>query len=173
MGRARRRGGRGETRTHVTWRPVTLNPERLGRCLELTLAADYDAAMDSERFEALVDEAVAGLPPEIAERLDNVDVVVERRPTRTLLREMGLLGRGTLLGLYRGVPQVRRNHAYGLVMPDRIAIYRDPILAAVRADLAPGEEFEEAVRARVRQTVLHEFGHHFGLDEDGLARLDY
>jgi predicted Zn-dependent protease with MMP-like domain len=135
--------------------------------------------MDAERFEKLVDEAVGSLPTEFADRLDNVDVVVEARPSRPLLRKMGLAGRGTLLGLYEGVPQIRRDHAYGAVLPDRIVIYREPVLAeaaerAARAVDAAGADdaFARVVRDVVRATVLHEIGHHFGLDEEDLRRYE-
>jgi predicted Zn-dependent protease with MMP-like domain len=135
--------------------------------------------VDAERFEKLVDEAVEILPAEFAERLDNVDVVVEARPSRRLLRKMGLAGRATLLGLYEGVPQTRRDHAYGAVLPDRIVIYREPVLAeaaarATEGNDAPGasEAFDQAVRDVVRTTVLHEIGHHFGLSEGDLRRYE-
>jgi predicted Zn-dependent protease with MMP-like domain len=135
--------------------------------------------VDAERFEELVDEAVETLPAEFAERLDNVDVVVEARPSRRLLRKMGLAGRGTLLGLYEGVPQSRRDHAYGAVLPDRIVIYREPVLAeaaerATEGNDAPdaSEAFDQAVRDVVRTTVLHEIGHHFGLSEGDLRRYE-
>jgi len=135
--------------------------------------------VDAERFEELVDEAVGALPAEFAERLDNVDVVVEARPARRLLRKMGLAGRATLLGLYEGVPQSRRDHAYGAVLPDRIVIYREPVLAeaaerAGGAADAPSEDdtFDRAVRDVVRTTVLHEIGHHFGLGEADLEKYE-
>ena len=131
--------------------------------------------VDAERFEELVDEAVEALPAEFAERLDNVDVVVEARPSRRLLRKMGVAGRATLLGLYEGVPQSRRDHAYGAVLPDRIVIYREPVLAeAAEGNDAPdaSEAFDQAVRDVVRTTVLHEIGHHFGLSEGDLRRYE-
>jgi len=129
--------------------------------------------MDPKRFRELVDEAVDSLPPEFAARLDNVDVVAARRPSSRTLREMGIRPPGTLLGLYRGVPQTHRDHGYSAVAPDRIDIYREPILAVVQEEIAPGDDFDEAVREQVRRTVLHEIGHHFGLEEDDLRRLDY
>ncbi|HUU11455.1 MAG TPA: metallopeptidase family protein [Phycisphaerae bacterium] len=132
--------------------------------------------MDRDRFEELVDEAVDRLPPEFAARLDNVDVVVAARPSRRTLREMGLLGRGTLLGLYRGVPQTRRTTQYSGVAPDQIVIYRDPVLAEADASCPPeadDEEFEQTIREVVRKTVLHEIGHHFGLSEADLRRIDF
>ena len=138
----------------------------MGEALEIRPyeTAGQGAAVDAERFQELVDEAVASLPAEIAARLDNVDVEVERAPSRALLERMGIGRGGTLLGLYHGVPQTRRTHAYGAVLPDRVVIYRRPVLRAAA---------EEAVREAVRRTVLHEIGHHFGLDEADLDRLGY
>jgi len=128
--------------------------------------------MDADRFQDLVDEAVASLPAEFARRLENVDVVVAEAPSRRTLREMGVPPGGTLLGLYRGVPQTRRTHAYGAVAPDQIVIYRRSVLAAARQG-SGGGDLDEAVRRQVRRTVLHEIGHHFGLGEADLRRLDY
>jgi predicted Zn-dependent protease with MMP-like domain len=130
--------------------------------------------MDPNRFQDLVDEAVASLPADLAGRLDNVDVVVADAPTPRLLREMGVGPGGTLLGVYRGVPQTRRTHAYGAVVPDQIVIFRRPVLAAARqAAEADGTDLAEAVREQVRRTVLHEIGHHFGLGEADLRGLGY
>jgi len=129
--------------------------------------------VDPEQFEDLVDEALEGLPPEFADRLDNVDVVTERRPSARTLREMGLGSRETLLGLYQGVPQTDRTSEYGGVMPDRIVIYRDPILAEATEDRRPSEALDEAIRRVIRDTVLHEIGHHFGLGDPELEGLGY
>ena len=133
---------------------------------------DEDARVDEDRFNELVNEAVDGLPEEFATRLENVDVVVAAAPSEQTLREMGLAGRGTLLGLYRGVPQTRRTSRYGNVPPDQIVIYREPILAKARAECAGGD-LDGTVRAMVGRTVLHEIGHHFGLSEADLRRIDY
>ena len=129
--------------------------------------------MDPDYFEELVDEALEDLPEQFAERLDNVDLVVQARPSRKILREMGLLGHGTLLGLYQGVPQTRRDTNYGNVMPDRILIFREPILDEADATCPEDGDFDEAVRQAVRKTVLHEIGHHFGLSDEDLERLQY
>lgn len=128
--------------------------------------------VDNERFDELVNDAVDGLPPQFAERLENVDVVVAAAPSRRMLREMGLSGRGTLLGLYRGVPQTRRTSRYGNVPPDQIVIYREPILAKAHAECGD-RGLVAAIRRLVRKTVLHEIGHHFGLSEADLRRIDY
>ena len=127
---------------------------------------------ERERFEELVDEALENLPPEFAERLENVDVVVRARPSRRTLREMGI-ERGTLLGLYHGVPQTHRSVEYGNVLPDYIEIYREPTLDEADAICPRDGDFEQAVRQVVRKTVLHEIGHHFGLTDEDLDHLDY
>ena len=132
--------------------------------------------MDPDRFEELVDEAVDSLPEAFASRLDNVDVVAAAWPSRRIRREMGLRGQATLLGLYQGIPQTQRNTQYGNVMPDRILIFREPILDEADAICPPEgtqEDFEDTVRDVVRQTVLHEIGHHFGLSEADLRRIDF
>jgi predicted Zn-dependent protease with MMP-like domain len=129
--------------------------------------------VDPDYFEDLVDEALEDLPEEFAERLDNIDIVVRSRPSRRLLQEMGLLGRSTLLGLYQGVPQTHRSTSYGNVMPDRVLIFREPILDEADATCPEDGDFDEAVREVVRTTVLHEIGHHFGLTDEDLRRLRY
>lgn len=132
--------------------------------------------MDPEYFEDLVEEALDDLPPEFAERLDNIDVVVRARPSRRTLREMGVEEGGTLLGLYQGIPHTERSSEYGNCLPDQIVIYREPVLDeadALVGEDATQEEFEQAVRDVVRKTVLHEIGHHFGLTDADLDRLDY
>lgn len=119
--------------------------------------------MDRRSFEKLVTEAVESLPADIRRMLDNVEVTVESRPSRHTLRSLGLQSGRTLLGLYQGVPQTKRTSRYGLVLPDKITIYQRPIEQACRTPAA--------VRAQVRDTVLHELAHHFGLSEDRLREI--
>jgi predicted Zn-dependent protease with MMP-like domain len=108
-----------------------------------------DVSMD--RFEELVADALDSIPEQLGKLMDNVAVVVRDGSTRS-----GLLGR------YDGIPLTERSHGYdGMVMPDRITIFRLPILMEC-ADEA------EVVR-QVRITVIHEVAHHFGIDD---ARLD-
>lgn len=111
-------------------------------------------------FEALVDEALDSLPEEIQGWLDNVAVVVADRPSPEQLAEVGLGPDGLLFGLYTGLPKTRRGFTYGENLPDRIVIFQRPI---ERVCHTPAE-----VREQVRRTVLHEIGHHFGLDEEQL-----
>jgi predicted Zn-dependent protease with MMP-like domain len=113
-----------------------------------------------DRFEALVGEALDGLPPQYRDRIDNVAIVVEPRPAPELLARMGLRAGDTLLGLYQGVPLSARGTGYTMVPPDRITIFREPILSRCGSDA-------QVVR-EVRTTVLHELGHYFGLPEHEL-----
>ena len=114
-------------------------------------------------FEALVAEALDGLPPDIQKKLENVEVVVERRPSLSKLRRLRLGTGHTLFGLYEGVPLTRRTSHYGMVLPDKITIFREPIESRCRSD--------EQVRYVVRRTVLHELAHHFGISDQRLREL--
>ncbi len=117
------------------------------------------------RFERLVAEALDSLPAEIAARMENVEVVVERYPTRRQLAA-GRTPRGqTLFGLYEGVPLTARTGSYGLVLPDKITIFQGPIEAYCRSDAQ--------IRDQVRQTVVHEIAHHFGIGDEALREMGY
>lgn len=111
--------------------------------------------LSSEDFEQLVEEALGELPKRFADLLDNVAVVVEEEPSaadrRALTRPSD-----ELLGLYRGIPLTARR--YDLTMlPDQISIFRGPILRVTRGR-------DQAVR-QIRETVIHELGHYFGLSD--------
>jgi predicted Zn-dependent protease with MMP-like domain len=115
------------------------------------------------RFERLVAEALDGLPLEIQEKMDNVEVVIKARPTRADVTQTGLPPGGTLLGLYEGVPLTDRTSRYGMVLPDRITIYQRPVEACCRS--------AEDIRRKVRHVVMHEVGHHFGISDERLREL--
>jgi predicted Zn-dependent protease with MMP-like domain len=121
----------------------------------------YDERRD--RFDELVRQAISELPPNFAEAMSNVDIVVAERPTASDLRQAGVPRGSTLLGLYHGIPRTRRGEGYHLALPDKITLYRQPIEASCRTDA-------DLVDA-VRNTVLHEIAHHFGIDDDRLAEL--
>lgn len=120
--------------------------------------------MDQETFEALIGKAIDSLPPEFQSKLENVDIVVQDWPTRTQLRQARLGNPRQLLGLYEGVPQTRRGRSYGMVLPDKISIFRRPIEAQCRSE---GE-----IEARIGEVVRHELAHHFGMDERTLRRIE-
>lgn len=120
--------------------------------------------MDRERFERLVEKAVENLPDEFRDRLENIDIVVEDRPSAAHLRTMGKRRRGeTLLGLYEGVPLTVRSSHYGMVVPDKITIFQETIESQCRS--------EREIVGVVRRVVLHEIAHHFGISDATLKRL--
>lgn len=122
--------------------------------------------MNREQFESLVAGAVELLPEEFQDRLENVDVVVEERPSRWQLGKTHL-GQGyTLLGLYEGVPLTERTTNYGLVAPDKITIFQKPIEDVCRS----GDEME--IKEQIRKTVIHEIAHHFGIDDKRLKEIE-
>ena len=116
------------------------------------------------QFEALVDEALAGLPTFFQEKMDNVAVLVRTWPRRDDLRRAGVPPGHTLLGLYSGIPLTRRTSGYNLVPPDTITLFQGPIEAAAGGELAQ-------IRQQVRHTVIHELAHHFGISDDRLREL--
>ena len=107
-----------------------------------------------ERFEELVADALDEIPEELGRLMDNVWVAVEDVP-----EEPGLLG------LYSGVPLTERDAGYAMVMPDRITLYRLPICAMSRT--------EADVVEVVKDTVIHEVAHHFGIDDERLDELGW
>jgi predicted Zn-dependent protease with MMP-like domain len=119
--------------------------------------------MDREKFEELVDKAVKSLPEEFLVRLDNVDVVVDDKPTTSQLQKSRLKANQTLLGLYEGVPQTRRSSNYGMVLPDKITIFQKTIEAKCRND--------EEIIAEIERVVKHEIAHHFGISDARLREL--
>ncbi|MCY3601857.1 MAG: metallopeptidase family protein [Chloroflexi bacterium] len=119
--------------------------------------------MEREHFRDLVHEAVESLPRELLMRIQNVDIVIEWRPTAQDRHAAGIGPGSTLLGLYHGVPLPDRGENYNLVLPDKISIYQGPIESICRTD--------DEVREQVRTTVLHEIGHYFGIDDDRLHEL--
>lgn len=110
--------------------------------------------IDDERFDELVADALDGLPPRLGRMMRNVAVTVEHAA-----------GPSGLLGLYQGVPLTERTSNYSAVLPDRITIYKVAICAISQTD--------DDVVEEVRRTVVHEVGHHFGIDDDRLHELGW
>ena len=110
--------------------------------------------VELSRFEEMVATALDSLPEEFGRLMQNVAVTVEHD-----------LGPPGLLGLYEGIPLTDRTSDYAGVLPDRITIYRREICAICRT--------EDEVADQVRQTVVHEIAHHFGIDDDRLTELGW
>ena len=119
--------------------------------------------MTRAEFEALVHRAFR-LPRHFRDRISNVGVVVEDWADAATLQEMGIEPPDTLYGLYRGIDLTRRDSGYGNVLPDTIHIYQGPI----EEDCADPEEMAELVR----DVVIHEVGHYFGLDDETMDGIE-
>jgi predicted Zn-dependent protease with MMP-like domain len=119
--------------------------------------------MDRLSFEKLVQSSLGRLPRRFKQKIKNISVVVEDRPSTELLEDMGIIS-GTLFGLYQGVPLTEREWNFGNVLPDRIVIYQRPIESAASTN----EEIEEIVLA----TVMHEIGHYFGFSDTELYEME-
>ncbi|OLB80092.1 MAG: hypothetical protein AUI14_08015 [Actinobacteria bacterium 13_2_20CM_2_71_6] len=112
--------------------------------------------MDRGRFEELVGDALDAVPGQLLDLLDNVVILVEDDPPRD---------DPELLGVYEGHALTERGWDYGGVLPDRITIFRNPILALC--------DTEDAVVEEVQVTVVHEIAHHFGIDDARLHELGW
>ncbi|MCP5066011.1 MAG: metallopeptidase family protein [bacterium] len=113
--------------------------------------------ISEDEFEALVERAMERLPEEFAELLDNIAVVMENEPEPELKHEMGMDAEEELLGLYLGVPFGERDSAYSS-LPDQVVLYRGPLVRISR-------DRRELIR-EVRDTLVHEIGHYFGLSDE-------
>jgi predicted Zn-dependent protease with MMP-like domain len=111
--------------------------------------------IDGEPFEEYAEEALDSLPPELRAQMSNVEIVVEEEPPPGQ----------PLLGLYQGVPLTRRTSGYTGVLPDKITLYRGPLVRLYGAD-------PELLRRGVRRVVLHEVAHHFGISDERLVEID-
>ena len=118
-------------------------------------------ALSRRAFDRLVDQSVGSLPGPLLDRLDNVEVTVEDVPPADALEDGQEV---VLLGLYQGVPQTERGWDAPF-LPDRITIYRRPLELRARS--------REDLSDLVRETVVHELAHHFGIDDDRLDELGW
>ena len=120
--------------------------------------------MTRDRFERLVEEALREIPKRFRAAMHNVAVVVEDEPSADVLEELEIEPPDTLLGLYQGTPLTERGWGHGNNLPDRISIYQRPIEDAC-AD-------EDEIRDCIAETVIHEFGHYFGMSEEDIEAIE-
>ena len=120
--------------------------------------------MTRAQFERHVAEALASIPRQFRDAMQNIAIVVEDEPSPALLAEMEIEPPDTLLGLYQGTPLTERTWGYGNTLPDRIVIFQQPI----EEDC----DDEDEVRAVIGETLIHEIGHYFGLSEEEIEEIE-
>lgn len=120
--------------------------------------------MTDNEFDQIISEALDSLPQEWIGRLNNVAIVYEDEPTPEQRTKLKLQCNETLLGLYEGIPLTKRTAGYNLVVPDKITLFKKPLLAHSNSL----QEFKE----EVRHTLWHEIAHFFGLDHDRIHKLE-
>jgi predicted Zn-dependent protease with MMP-like domain len=121
--------------------------------------------MTRAEFERYVKDAIATIPRRFRDAVANLAIVIEDEPPEDVLREMEIEPPDSLFGLYQGTPLTERTWGYGNTLPDRITLYQGPIEDA--------SEDEDDLIVCIGETLIHELGHYFGLDEGRLEELGY
>lgn len=122
------------------------------------------AAFPADHFQSLVEEAVDSLPARFREAMTNIAIVVEDDPTDEQLASVDLDPPDKLYGLYEGIPLPERQWNHGNTLPDKITLFRNPILEDSLDD--------DDVVVGIGETLIHEVGHYFGLDEDEIMEIE-
>ena len=120
--------------------------------------------MDKEKFESLVEKALDQIPDKFKKYLDNIAVIVEEKPSREFYNRKGTTPLSTVLGLYHGVPFPHRGPYYGNTAPDVIVIFQKAIESICAT--------EKQIERKIRDVILHEIGHYFGMSEKELADIE-
>jgi len=121
--------------------------------------------MTRREFETIVEGVLEELPKKFKDKLQNIDIVIEEGPDMEAVKRLGLGANGRLLGLYQGVSLKDRTHYYGMVMPDKITLYKQNI---ERSCEAGGLD----IREEIKHVIQHEIAHHFGISDKRLKDLD-
>jgi len=124
----------------------------------------YNFSMDDQEFENLVHEAIDSLPKEFLAKMENVAVVIEDWPNQHQIEKLRQKNQGGLiLGLYEGVPQTKRgNYGVGPTLPDKITIFKQPLFSISNTI--------DQLTKNVKNTVIHEIAHHFGLNDEDIKK---
>src|SRR5262245_27138466 len=126
---------------------------------------------ERKHFDRLLEEVVEGLPAEVLELMDDVPLVVEDYPSESLRKEMGIQDRDELCGLFRGIAITEPEDEHARQHTNQVLLFREGVLAAAIDE--EGQISDDELRLQMRITILHEYGHHYGLDEEELDELGY
>jgi len=117
-----------------------------------------------EQFEAMVEESLEEIPKYFKKHIENLEFITMDYPTKHMLKRTHIYGKGTLLGLYEGVPLRKRGPGYQGILPDRITLFRYPILYEA-------EREGITIKKKIKKVLMHEIGHYFGLSEKELREM--
>jgi predicted Zn-dependent protease with MMP-like domain len=120
--------------------------------------------VDRAEFEHHVAEALASIPTQFRDAMQNIVIIVEDEPSRELLAEMEIEPPDTLLGLYQGTPLTERGSAHGNALPDRVLIFQGPHERE--------SEDEDDLVVCIAETLIHEIGHYFGMSEEQIEEIE-
>ena len=134
---------------------------------------DPDGLNDAERryFDGVLERVLGSLPDQLHVLLEEVPLMVEDHPSDEIMDDLDIEYLDQLCGLHTGIPLTERSVLHSGTMPDHMIIYREGVFAAAAG--RAGRVSDRSLERQVRITVLHEMGHHFGLNEDDLRRLGY
>ena len=119
--------------------------------------------LSDEEFNRLISAAMDELPQKYIRGLDNVAVVYADDPDEHQRQKADLRPGNLLLGLYEGIPLTQRGAGYNFVLPDKITLFKNPILAVTNT---PAQLFEQ-----IKRTLWHEIAHYYGLNHDDIKRV--
>jgi len=118
---------------------------------------EHDLYMTSEEFDSFTEISLEIIPDEFRKKMKNLSIVTQDWPTDKQLESVGVKsGQGLLFGLYSGIPRTKGGH-YAVKLPDQIIIFRIPLMMISKN--------KDELERNIRNTVLHEVGHHFGMSE--------
>ncbi len=121
-------------------------------------------SVSNDEFEAMIAEAIDALPERFLDHAKNVAIVWADEPSQEQRVKMKLRPYESLYGLYEGIPLINRGDNYNLVLPDKITIFKHPIVRHAAN--------HEAIKQQVLHTLWHEIAHHYGLDHDRIHELE-
>ena len=121
--------------------------------------------VSEEEFHAMMVEAIETIPEGFKDKIENLAFIVEPYPSESDLDKVGLTEKYSLLGLYSGIPYTHRNTNYMAVTPDRIILFQKNIEALC--------DDAEELKEKIREVVVHEVAHYFGMDEDEIRDAGY
>jgi predicted Zn-dependent protease with MMP-like domain len=121
--------------------------------------------MKKVEFTKIVEEGIKAIPEGFRDKLSNVQLVVEEKPSPAQFQKLNLSTGSLLFGLYEGIPQTKRGMGYSGVLPDKITIFQAPI-----EQVAGGSK--ERIKQIVKDTVYHEIAHHFGTNEERIRQIE-